>query len=252
MTARHATKTAAAAVSAADKKRRAPQKGFKALPPEETLTAEEYIARIRKAQDGIHEDCLYKPLPPSAEIIDEFGRSSFSPDYYELVFNYCLLGATNKEIAVFLGIPHHTIDMWSNRDRIFRSAIDAGRAQADARVSTSLYRRATGYSHKAVKIFYDAKEDHVETVEYIQHYPPETSAAIFWLKNRQSDRWKDKVTNEHSGPDGRPIEVENVRTTLAERIARLADANAAGRSDPVIDTRGVDGDQPRADGEGAE
>lgn len=29
-------------------------------------------------------------------------------------------------------------------------------------------------------------------MEYIEHYPPDTTAAIFWLKNRQPAKWRDK------------------------------------------------------------
>ena len=41
-----------------------------------------------------------------------------------------------------------------------------------------------------------------------KHYPPDTTAAIFWLKNRQKSKWRDKQDHEISGPDGKPIETE--------------------------------------------
>ena len=244
-----AEKSEAVAKKAAQQKRRAPKRDNVAAPPTDTKAAAEHIERIRAAQSKIHPDAVYKPLPPSAELVDEQGNSSFHPDYYELVFNYCLMGATNEDLAYFLAIPLTTIQNWLVKDELFIAAAKAGRQQADARVSTSLYRRAIGYSHKAVKIFYDAKEGHVEEVEYTQHYPPETTAGIFWLKNRQPDKWKDRITQELSGPNGKPIEIQNVRTALAERLARLADANTAGRSDPVRDAGGDDRDQSCSDRE---
>ena len=36
----------------------------------------------------------------------------------------------------------------------------------------------------------------------IKHYPPDTTAAIFWLKNRKTDQWRDKQDVEHSGSVG--------------------------------------------------
>lgn len=49
-----------------------------------------------------------------------------------------------------------------------------------------------GYTHDAVKIFADPKTGAEQIVQYKEHYPPDTVAAIFWLKNRQSKKWRDK------------------------------------------------------------
>jgi hypothetical protein len=42
-------------------------------------------------------------------------------------------------------------------------------------------------------------------VPYTEHCPPDTTACIFWLKNRRPDLWREKVLTEVSGPDGGPI-----------------------------------------------
>ncbi len=55
-----------------------------------------------------------------------------------------------------------------------------------------------GYSHEAVKIFCD-KDGNITEAPYTERYPPDTAACIFWLKNRQPDKWKDKQDLEHSG-----------------------------------------------------
>jgi hypothetical protein len=70
---------------------------------------------------------------------------------------------------------------------------------ADAEVAEKLFKRATGYSHDAVKIFND--QGAPLQVPYTEHYPPDTTACIFWLKNRRPDLWRDKVEQqlEHSG-----------------------------------------------------
>ncbi|EFB1429709.1 terminase, partial [Escherichia coli] len=41
-----------------------------------------------------------------------------------------------------------------------------------------------------------------------KYYPPDTTAAIFWLKNRQKDKWRDKVDHELTGKDGGAIQIE--------------------------------------------
>ena len=58
-----------------------------------------------------------------------------------------------------------------------------------------MYHRANGYSHPAVKFLTvsdgEGMGSHIEALHYIEHYPPDTTAGIFWLKNRRPDRWRD-------------------------------------------------------------
>ena len=61
---------------------------------------------------------------------------------------------------------------------------------SDSRVEKSLYQRANGYSHPAVKVFMTRDGKTVEH-KYIEHYPPDVTACLFWLKNRRPDRWRD-------------------------------------------------------------
>jgi hypothetical protein len=57
-------------------------------------------------------------------------------------------------------------------------------------VEQSLYRRAVGYSYDAVRIMgYAGEYTHVP---YVEHLPPDTTACIFWLKNRRRDLWRDR------------------------------------------------------------
>jgi hypothetical protein len=70
------------------------------------------------------------------------------------------------------------------------NAVKAAKAVAENRVEQSLYHRANGYSHPAVKIFMTRDGKTVEH-HYIQHYPPDPTSMIFFLKNRRPDRWRD-------------------------------------------------------------
>lgn len=103
----------------------------------------------------------------------------------------CKLGATDRELAEFFEVSESTLNLWKLQHPSFSESLKRGKAESDDRVEQSLYRRALGYSHDAVKILM-TKEGAVFREEYIEHYPPDTTACIFWLKNRRPDLWRDK------------------------------------------------------------
>lgn len=124
-------------------------------------------------------------------------KSTYKPEYAEQARKLCLLGATDKELADFFERTESTINNWKKAHPDFLDSIKMGREIADGDVAVSLYKRAMGYSHKAVKIFND--QGVPLEVEYTEHYPPDTAACIFWLKNRQKGKWRDKQEVEQSG-----------------------------------------------------
>lgn len=118
--------------------------------------------------------------------------SKYDPKFPEQARKLCLLGATDLEIADFFGVSVASLYRWKNEHPAFCEALKEAKAEADKRVEESLYHRALGYSHDAVKIFMPAGATEPVHAPYREHYPPDTTAAIFWLKNRQPDRWRDK------------------------------------------------------------
>ena len=103
-----------------------------------------------------------------------------------------LLGATNADLARAFGVTEKTIKIWQKSHPAFGAALRRGKFIADAKVAKSLYQRALGYEHEAVKIFCN-KDGEVTEVPYIERYPPDTTACIFWLKNRRKDLWRDRM-----------------------------------------------------------
>lgn len=102
-----------------------------------------------------------------------------------------LLGLTDKQMADIWGVCEATINSWKKSCPEFLESIKVGKEEADAKVAQALYHRATGYKHEAVKIFCN-KDGEVTEVPYVEHYPPDTTAGIFWLKNRQPKEWRDR------------------------------------------------------------
>jgi hypothetical protein len=122
-------------------------------------------------------------------------KSLFREEYILIAKAAARFGAIEEEIADELNIGITTLERWKKKFPKFRGALNVGKQAADDRVERALCQRALGYSHPAVKILTVANGDNegsrVEIVPYTEHYPPDTTAGIFWLKNRRPDLWRD-------------------------------------------------------------
>lgn len=124
--------------------------------------------------------------------------SKYQPEFAEQALKLCRLGAKDTELADFFHVSEQTINAWKDAYPKFLESLKEGKGLADAEVADKLFKRATGYEHTAVKI--SASPDGKEHItEYVEKYPPDTTAAIFWLKNRRPDLWRDKVEQAHTG-----------------------------------------------------
>jgi hypothetical protein len=117
--------------------------------------------------------------------------SSYKPEYAAQAEKLCLLGATDQEIADFLGVNVATVYRWKHDHDDFCEALKTGKAFADERVERSLYQRAIGYEQEEVKIFMPGGADAPVYAPFTAKIAPDVTAAIFWLKNRRSQQWRD-------------------------------------------------------------
>lgn len=124
--------------------------------------------------------------------------SKYKKEYEEQVYKLCLLGAIDDEIADFFGVDVATINRWKLAHKEFRESLKKGKMIADSNIADSLYQRAKGYSHEDVHI--SNYQGDITVTKITKHYPPDTTAGIFWLKNRQPKKWRDKqeIKNEHN------------------------------------------------------
>lgn len=115
----------------------------------------------------------------------------------------CLLGATDQEIADFFEVEVRTIHRWKADHAEFCHALKAGKAEADARVVRSLYQQAIGYEQDEVKIFMPANTGCPVYAPFRAKVAPNVTAAIFWLKNRDKDNWRDRI--DHANDPDNPM-----------------------------------------------
>jgi hypothetical protein len=134
----------------------------------------------------------------------------YKPEYVAQAHKLSLLGLTDKDMADFFQVALSTLSLWKVEHPLFSDAIARGRTAADAEVATSLYERAKGYSHEAVKIFMPAGAKKPVYARYTEHYPPDTPAASIWLWNRRRDLWRraQPGPDEAADEDGKAIRVE--------------------------------------------
>lgn len=123
--------------------------------------------------------------------------TKYKPEYVKQAIKICALGATDIEIADFFEVSVATLYRWKNEHQEFCEALKISKEIADDRVERSLYARANGYEHEEVDI--RVVDKRIVKTPLRKFYPPDTTAAIFWLKNRRSAAWRDKTDIEHSG-----------------------------------------------------
>lgn len=122
--------------------------------------------------------------------------TKYDPKLSPLVEALCEFGATDQELADVLEIDVGTLYRWKNNYPEFCKVLKVGKEQADNRVERSLYSRANGYEHDDVDIkVIDGK---IVKTKLRKYYPPDTTAGIFWLKNRRRDDWRDQSNIDHT------------------------------------------------------
>jgi hypothetical protein len=134
--------------------------------------------------------------------------SEYDPSYVTKVLQMAERGATDFEIADSLGVSVRTLYRWKAEREDFRHSLKIAKDIADDRVVRSLYQRALGYEQDAVKIFLPKGEIEPVIVPYIEKVAPDTTACIFWLKNRQRKDWQDKQVL--AGDEDAPLVVRHI------------------------------------------
>lgn len=96
-------------------------------------------------------------------------------------------GLTDEQIAVNIGVNRDTLYRWKKAYSDISDALKKGKDVIDRQVENALLKRALGYECDEI-IF----EDGVERRRIRRQIAPDTTAQIFWLKNRKPEIWRDK------------------------------------------------------------
>lgn len=100
-------------------------------------------------------------------------------------------GLTKEQIANNIGIGRTTLYEWEQKEPNIANTLKKGREVADYEVENALFKRAIGYTITLNKQKVTKDGDVVDIEEEV-HIPPDTTAMIFWLKNRKAKEWREK------------------------------------------------------------
>ncbi len=111
-----------------------------------------------------------------------------------LIAGWARDGLTEEQIAHNMGIKRQTLYEWKKRFSDISDVLKQNKEVVDRQVENALLKNALGFHYKEEVV--TNKGDVVEIVKYEK---PNTTAQIFWLKNRKRNEWRDKQDHEVSG-----------------------------------------------------
>ena len=106
-------------------------------------------------------------------------------------------GLNDEQIADKIGIKRQTLYDWKKKYSVFSDTLKQSKEVVDREVENSLFKSAVGYYLDEERI--DSEGNVYKVRRFV---PPNTTAQIFWLKNRKPNEWRDKKQTELTGANG--------------------------------------------------
>lgn len=104
-------------------------------------------------------------------------------------------GYTDEQIASKIGISRQTLYRWRKQAPELDKTLKEGKEIADIEVENALFKKVVGGYYEETKEEIKTYPDGTEVIiksTYKRYQAPDTTALIFWLKNRQPDKWYDR------------------------------------------------------------
>ncbi len=128
-----------------------------------------------------------------------------TPEGLTLLEGWARDGLTDEQIAHNMGVSRKTLAEWKKKYGDISDTLKRGKEIVDYEVENALLKKALGYTVKEQKLTKDG-----ELIEIEREIPPDTTAQIFWLKNRRPDKWRDKVENVNINEDDKELKINIV------------------------------------------
>ena len=118
--------------------------------------------------------------------------SKYKPEYAEQAERLSQVGLTDQEMADYFKVCKQTFYTWQREYPEFLDSLKFNKEACDKRVERSLYHKAMGTTVTETKTEI-ADDGTTKTVTTVKEIPPSDTSMIFWLKNRQPKKWRDRV-----------------------------------------------------------
>ena len=139
-------------------------------------------------------------------------------------------GLTDEQIATNMGINVATLYRWKNEFCDICNALKDGKDVADRQVENALFKSALGYTFDEVTK--ELKDDELVVTKVVhKEVQPNTTAQIFWLKNRKRAEWRDRVENAITGADGGAVKVETLTESDVDKRIKELESKLKGLKD---------------------
>lgn len=124
-----------------------------------------------------------------------------TPDGRTLLEAWARDGLTDEQLAHNCGINTSTLYDWKRKYPEISKALKKGKEVVDVEVENALLKRAKGfeYNEQTFERIWNPdlqKYIKVNTKTVTKMITPETAAAIFWLKNRKPEQWREKQADQ--------------------------------------------------------
>jgi len=132
-------------------------------------------------------------------------KTKYHEDFPLLAQDYARRGMIDKEICKKLGISQESFYLYLRTYPEFAEALKEGKKPVDVEVENALLKRAKGFSYEEVHAEFrakDAKDKKAKPIvvkKITKMVVPDTTACIFFLKNRRPGLWKDRHNFDVSG-----------------------------------------------------
>ena len=157
------------------------------------------------------------------------------PENLILIEGWARDGLTEEQIAHNMGINVKTLWTWKNAHDPICNALKKGKEVVDREVENALLKKATGEVRtlrkpiKVKEVLYEdgkriSEKEHIEYADEEIYIPPDTTAQIFWLKNRKPEEWRDKRQVEEKVEFESDGFLEALKAGTSEMFAKAGDA----------------------------
>lgn len=137
---------------------------------------------------------------------------------FEEIKDWVRNGATDREIWLKLGISEDSFYEYKKKFSEFSEFLKKGKEFVDAQVENALLERAMGGKvtlkrpFKVKHTVYEngrrvEEKEEIVLADYEEYIIPDTTAQIFWLKNRRPEQWREKPIHDDGDKEDKAISV---------------------------------------------